>query len=137
MEKLFYHKQPIAIRVAGRPSFVLPVVAVRPRSQPVHPTQAYSTINAMLLCLLLLAYDPFSRRDGELFALMITVYPIGRFLLEIIRTYEGDFFGTGLSISQNVSLLLFVCAIGLWFYVMRQPVGKVFAREPEANAAGV
>jgi len=137
MEKLFYHKQPITIRVAGRPSFVLPVVAVRPRSQPVHPTQAYSTINALLLCLLLLAYDPFSRRDGELFAMMITVYPVGRFLLEIVRTDEGDFLGTGLSISQNVSLLLFVCAIGLWFYVMRQPVGRAFARQPGANAAGV
>ena len=52
----------------------------RARSLPVHPTQIYSTIDALLLCLLLLAYDPFRRRDGELFALMMSIYPVTRFL---------------------------------------------------------
>lgn len=94
--------------------------------QPIHPTQVYSAINALLLCLLLLAYDPFRRRDGDLFALLISVYPIGRFLLEIIRTDESPVFGTELSISQNASLGLLVCAAGLWLYLLRQPRGKAF-----------
>jgi len=92
-----------------------------PRSLPVHPTQIYSAINALLLCLLLLAYDPFRRRDGELFALAITLYPISRFLLEIIRTDESPVFGTGLSISQNVSLMVLAAAAALWVYIVRQP----------------
>ena len=46
------------------------------RSQP---TQIYSTIDALMLCLLLLAYDPFRRRDGELLALMMSIYPVTRF----------------------------------------------------------
>ena len=31
--------------------------------------------------------------------------------------------GTGLTISQNVSLLLLLCAAAVWFYVLRQPRG--------------
>jgi len=115
----------VLIRRAGGESPVLWTVPdPLPRSRPVHPTQIYSSINALLLCLLLLAYDPFRRRDGEVFAIVITVYPIARFLLEMIRTDESGVFGTDLSISQNVSLGLLVCAIGLWFYILRQPRGK-------------
>ncbi|OHB69450.1 MAG: hypothetical protein A2V70_02825 [Planctomycetes bacterium RBG_13_63_9] len=94
--------------------------------QPVHPTQIYSSINALLLCLLLLAYDPFRRRDGELIALLLSIYPVARFLLEMIRTDESPVFHTGMSISQNASLLLLVCAAALWFYILRQPAGKAF-----------
>ncbi len=50
------------------------------RSLPVHPTQLYSAIDAILLVLLLLAYDPFRRHDGEVFALMVTVHPIAQIL---------------------------------------------------------
>lgn len=104
-----------------------------PRSHPVHPTQVYSTINGLLLCLLLMAYDPFRRRDGELIALALTIYPITRFLLEAIRTDELAIFGTGMSISQNVSLLLLLIAAGLWWYVLRQPRGVAYGGT--ANAA--
>jgi len=106
-----------------------------PRSRPVHPTQVYSAINALLLALLLLAYDPFRRRDGELFALMISIYPISRFLLEIIRTDESAVFHTGLSISQNVSLLLLLSAAGLWFIVLRRPPGRTFVEGRELKPA--
>ncbi len=100
-----------------------------PRSHPVHPTQTYGAITGLLLCLLLLAYDPFRRRDGELIALALTLYPINRFLLEAIRTDELAIFGTGMSISQNVSLGLLLVAAGLWWYVMRQPRGLAYGGE--------
>ncbi|MCG8584518.1 MAG: prolipoprotein diacylglyceryl transferase, partial [Pirellulales bacterium] len=57
-----------------------------PRSRAVHPTQVYSSINAALICLLMLAVYPYRMRDGQVIALMLTIYPITRFLLEIIRT---------------------------------------------------
>ena len=60
------------------------------RSLPLHPTQIYSAMNAALLCALLWFFYPFRRHDGEVFALMIIVYPIGRFLLEWIRNDEGQ-----------------------------------------------
>ncbi len=97
-----------------------------PRTLPVHPTQLYSTIDALILCLLLLCYDRFHRRDGELTALMMTVYPVTRFLIEKIRTDEADICGTGMHISQNISVGLLVVAVCLWIYVFRRPAKLAF-----------
>jgi phosphatidylglycerol:prolipoprotein diacylglycerol transferase len=91
-----------------------------PRSLPVHPAQLYSAFDAALICLFLLAYDPFRRSDGELLAWSATIYPITRFLIEIIRTDESAVFGTGLSISQNISLMLVVGAGLFWVYLRRR-----------------
>jgi phosphatidylglycerol:prolipoprotein diacylglycerol transferase len=107
----------------GRNAVSIAPLAPPPRSRPVHPTQVYSAIDAGLLAWLLWAYFPFRRRDGECLALMLTIHPITRFLLEIIRTDEPAVFGTGLSISQNIGIALLACAAGLWWYLSRQPRG--------------
>lgn len=99
----------------------LPTAAVSPRSLPVHPTQVYSAINAALICWLLWEYYPFRRRDGEVMALMLTIYPISRFLLEMIRTDESAIFGTGLSISQNVSIVILIAMVFGWIILRRLP----------------
>ena len=88
--------------------------------------QLYSATDAFLLCIFLIAYYPFRRRDGEVAALTLTLHPLSRFLLEIIRTDEGPVFGTGLSISQNISVAIFAGAIVLWIYLARQPRGTVW-----------
>jgi len=106
---------------AMRRGFTVPAMAPPPRSLSVHPTQVYSTIDGLLLCLLLLAYAPLRRRDGEVFALLMSIYPITRFLIEGLRNDEAAIYGTGLSISQNVSIVLLLCAAALWFYILRQP----------------
>jgi len=103
----------------------IPAVDPPPRSRPVHPTQIYSAITAALLAWVLWSYYPFRRRDGEVTALMFTLYPIARFLLEMIRVDEPAVFGTGLSISQNISVLLLAAAAGMWFWLLRQPAGKL------------
>jgi phosphatidylglycerol:prolipoprotein diacylglycerol transferase len=92
-----------------------------PRSLPIHPTQIYSAIDGFLLLLVLLAYEPFQRRSGELLALLLTLHPISRFLLEVIRIDEASMFGTGLSISQLISIAAFAGAMILWAYILRQP----------------
>jgi phosphatidylglycerol:prolipoprotein diacylglycerol transferase len=103
-----------------------PLVGTAERSRPVHPAQLYSAIDALLLCLFLIAYYPFRRRDGEVAALTLTLHPLSRFLLEIIRTDEAPVFGTGLSISQNISVAIFAGAIVLWIYLARQPRGTAW-----------
>ena len=113
LEEAFFKQEPLKIQIADRPTITVPAIAPPKRSLPVHPTQIFSTIDALLLCLLLLAYDPFRRRDGELSALMMSIYPVTRFLIESLRSDEAAVFGTGMSISQNVSLLLLVCAAAL------------------------
>jgi phosphatidylglycerol:prolipoprotein diacylglycerol transferase len=99
-----------------------------PRSLPVHPTQLYSTIDALIFCLLLWNWYPFRRRDGEVTALLITIYPITRFLIEGIRTDEPKNI-LGMTISQNISLLLLMLAAALWIYLWRSPAGTAFGKE--------
>jgi phosphatidylglycerol:prolipoprotein diacylglycerol transferase len=122
--------EPIRLETADGRRLELSTSPMPACSRPVHPTQIYSIINGLLLCLLLLAYAPFCRRDGELFALMLTIYPITRFLLEIIRTDEGAALGTGLTISQNVSLLMLLAIVVLWTYILRQPRGTALPVQP-------
>jgi phosphatidylglycerol---prolipoprotein diacylglyceryl transferase len=101
--------------------WVLTQLAQFSRSLPVHPAQLYSSIDAFLITFLLIAWTPFRRHYGEVSALMMTVYPLVRILEEIIRTDELPVFGTGLSISQNVSLLILAVAAGVWAYVLTRP----------------
>jgi phosphatidylglycerol:prolipoprotein diacylglycerol transferase len=114
-------KQLEMITNARRDPYRWGVAGALPRSNPIHPTQLYSAIDAGLLCLLLLAYDPFRRREGELVALTMTLHPISRFLIEVIRIDESAVFGTGLSISQNISIAVFLGGLACWWIVLRQP----------------
>jgi phosphatidylglycerol:prolipoprotein diacylglycerol transferase len=116
----FWSGQELAV-TTDRGTHQIPAVNVPPRSRPVHPTQVYSAINAALICWLLWEYYPYRRRDGEVLALMLTVYPISRFLLEIIRTDESAIFGTGLSISQNISIVILLAALCGWVYLRMSP----------------
>ena len=125
----------IAITVEGDDAVRQAVLAGRPgRSEPVHPTQLYSAINAMLICLFLLACSPLYRRDGQLWATMLTIYPITRFLIEMIRTDE-PISATGLKGAQNLSLLLLGFAIATWVYTLRKPPGRAFG-QGRSEAAG-
>jgi phosphatidylglycerol:prolipoprotein diacylglycerol transferase len=94
------------------------------RSLPIHPTQIYSAINALLLGLLLWFLYPLRWRDGQIFAALLGCYAVARFTLEAIRTDEASFAGTGLTIAQNVSLLLGAAAmvLGVWIIWQRRPL---------------
>ena len=92
---------------------LIPVDAVQ--SLPLHPTQLYSALDSLVILLLLLAFYPLRRRDGEVMGLLMVTYPITRFLIEYLRNDEGVFFA-GFTISQNISILLlagWTCLLGL------------------------
>jgi phosphatidylglycerol:prolipoprotein diacylglycerol transferase len=61
---------------------------------------------------------------------MISIYAVTRFLIEMLRTDEAAVFGTGMTIAQNVSLVLLVLVAGFWLYLLRRPAGKAFYRTP-------
>src|SRR5262249_40680612 len=75
-----------------------------PRSVPIHAAQLYAAIDAALLALVLWLCFPYRRHDGEVFALLITLHPLSRILLEMIRSDEPGQFGTSFTISQWISL---------------------------------
>jgi phosphatidylglycerol:prolipoprotein diacylglycerol transferase len=98
------------------------IAANAPTSLAVHPTQIYASIDGLVLLLLLSAYFPLRRRDGEVIAMLMISYPITRFLIEFLRNDEGAFFA-GLTISQNISVVLFFAGVAFWAWLRSQPQG--------------
>lgn len=82
------------------------------RSRPVHPTQIYSAITGFLLAALLLAYMPYSTVPGRVFALMLMIEPITRFLLETLRV-EPAVAGS-MSWSMVLAIPQFALGVALW-----------------------
>ena len=99
---------------------VVPGVAAG--SVPVHPAQLYAAIDAGLLAALAVAWTPFARRAGEVFALVLTLHPISRMLLEAIRVDEPPALGTPFSISQLISFVLLTAAAALWWQIGRRGI---------------
>jgi phosphatidylglycerol:prolipoprotein diacylglycerol transferase len=104
------------------------------RSLPVHPAQVYSAIDAALLAWVLWSYYPYRRHDGEVMALLLIIHPVSRFLLEAIRVDESPVWGTGLSISQNLSVAFFAIGLGMWWWLRRQPAARLAFPLPAAEA---
>jgi phosphatidylglycerol:prolipoprotein diacylglycerol transferase len=95
------------------------IPASSPWSLPVHPTQLYSAIDGLVLLFLLTAYYPLRRRDGAVMALLMVTYPVTRFLIEYLRNDEKVFL-FGLTISQNISVLLLGAGLLFWFWLERR-----------------
>ena len=92
------------------------------RALPVRPAQLISSISALLLCLLLCSLR--FKRPGVVMIVSFASYAILRFVLEMVRVDEAGQFGTGLSISQLVSIAVLVCcSCGLlWLYRKSEPI---------------
>lgn len=92
---------------------------------PVHPTQIYSSILALLLCgtlLLLGKLRCYQQRSGLIFASFMILYSVGRFCIEFVRTDEDSFFGTGLTVSQNVSIVFGLAGAMLFMLIYRRSI---------------
>ena len=92
-------------------------------SLAVHPAQLYSVLDALLILGLLTWFFPRRRRDGEVMALLMVTYPVTRFLVEALRNDEPAVFA-GLTLSQAISVALFLGGLAFWAYLSRQPRGR-------------
>lgn len=88
-------------------------------TQPLHPTQIYSAIDGFVIAGLTAWYFSRRRRNGEVFAIGLTIYPITRFLIEFIRGDEPGI--VGLTISQWISVVMFSVAICYMAFLSRRP----------------
>ena len=93
-------------------------IARHEHSLAVHPSQLYSTLTAFLICAMLLAYWTIPHATGRVFALMLVVEGITRYLLELLRieppvTHLG---GYGLSLSMLLGIGFVVLGAILWMY---------------------
>lgn len=85
--------------------------------RPVYPTQIISSVAAAMGCLLAIALSRRTRRDGVLTLFFLVSYGVFRFFIEILRTDEESFLGTGLTVSQNISIGLLFLAVLLALYL--------------------
>jgi len=86
-----------------------------PRTLGLHPTQVYETISMLLLAAFLVFYYPFRHHDGQVFTLFIALYAVHRFLNESLRN-DTEIVGIPelrMTLSQNISVLMFLFAAGL------------------------
>jgi prolipoprotein diacylglyceryltransferase len=99
-----------------------------------HPTQIYESISMGLLFFVLLAYYPLRRRDGELMVLFMLSYAVHRFFNEMLRT-DTDPVAFGMTLSQNVSVLVFAGGLLLGWILWRKPVQYHRAFQPPHTGA--
>ncbi len=104
------------------------------------PAQLLGVINALLLALILLVFFRLRRREGQVFAVMVVLYPITRFLLELIRS-DNPHNLTSLQLTHNqwTSVVTVIAGIGLLVWLQKLPAsaGPVLAeRLADAEASG-
>jgi phosphatidylglycerol---prolipoprotein diacylglyceryl transferase len=113
------------VMIDGRRETLLPN-QLPARSLPVHPSQVYSAIDSLLLCILIYLLQPWVRRDGQAFLTAVALHGLARFLLELIRSDEGGQFGTTLTIAQWISLVGGSLAIVGLIITLRLPPHRVW-----------
>jgi phosphatidylglycerol:prolipoprotein diacylglycerol transferase len=116
--------QTLSLSIEGKSSASWRLAGPPARSRPVHPAQLYSALDALILCGFLLAYYPYRRRDGQVIALGLMLHAVSRYLLEVIRIDEPAVFGTGLSISQTISIGIFAAVLVAWIWLFSRPQGS-------------
>ncbi|RMF85376.1 MAG: hypothetical protein D6744_01520, partial [Planctomycetota bacterium] len=89
----------------------LRALAAQHRARPVHPTQLYSTITALLIALLLDALYWRRSFDGQVICVLLLIEPVTRWLIEVIRADNPvDTMGV-FTISQGLAASMAIVAI--------------------------
>jgi phosphatidylglycerol:prolipoprotein diacylglycerol transferase len=100
-----------------QPDGAEPTLAFAPKTLPIHPTQVYESISMFLLFLLLTAFYPFRRHDGEVMALLMMGYAVHRYFNEMLR---ADIRPMGFE--SGTSILLFLGGVLILVWLWRKPV---------------
>jgi phosphatidylglycerol:prolipoprotein diacylglycerol transferase len=109
---------------------------------PLHPTQLYSAIDGFVIAALTAWYFSRRRRNGEVFAIGLFIYPITRFLIEFIRNDEPGLLGPKLTIAQWISIGMFAIALGYMTWLsrrpaVREPICSLPDSKPDSAGSGV
>lgn len=108
-------------RISGAPwavRYMHPDTAMPALGIPVHPVQLYdSFVGFFIFASLIYLYRRRSEFRGQLFAVFLVLYSIGRFLTENYRgdSYRGENILFGLSMSQSISVFLLIFGLG-WLF---------------------
>lgn len=78
----------------------------------VHPTFFYESCWNLCLLIFMLWFRRYKKYDGQMLWIYLLGYGTGRFWIESLRTDQLILFGTGLPVSQALSLVLILTAAG-------------------------
>ncbi len=92
-------------------------------SLPIHPVQLYASLSALIVFGILTWFFMRRRHQGEVMLLFLIVYPVARFLLELLRDDNLRTF-TGLTLAQNMSIAAFLMALPLFLRLRWK--GRIF-----------
>ncbi len=95
--------------------------SLAPVGVPLHPTQLYSVGNELLLFALLMAMRKYKKFDGQLWWTWVTLYAVGR---SVIENYRGDprglWFDGMISTSQIIAILAVLITMGFFLASKRK-----------------
>ena len=107
----------------------------------VHPTFLYESVWNLGVLLFLLWFEKAGKRrfDGHCMALYFLLYGLGRFWIEGLRTDSLYIGGTGIRVSQALSLVLVLASLALLIYKRKQPFspGDLYVNRVAAQEAAV
>ncbi len=93
--------------------------SIAPKGIPRHPVQLYESVGEAIIFLILVLFRTRKRFDGQVLLMYMTLYPILRSLLEILRgdKIRGFVIEPYLSTSQFISIFAIAIAIYLQIYI--------------------
>ncbi len=91
-------------------------LSLAPQGIPLHPTQLYDALNALIIFAVLMFMRPRKKFVGEQLCIYMILYSIGRSIVEVYRgdSIRGFVIDPYLSTSQFISIFIFVTAVVLW-----------------------
>lgn len=98
----------------------------------VHPTFLYESLWNLGVLMFMLWYRKRKKFDGEMLLIYLAGYGLGRFWIEGLRTDQLILFGTGIAVSQGLSLILVLASVGVLIYHYR----RLSERQKEKTSDG-
>ena len=94
-----------------------------PLGVPLHPTQIYEFIVELANFFFLFWLIRHKRFDGQVIGTYLFVYGFARFFLEFLRddAGRGRFFGTWMTVTQFIAIVMVVSGGALWMLGTRKP----------------
>ena len=91
----------------------------------VHPTFLYESVWNLCVFSFLLHFSKRKKFKGQVFLLYLGLYGFGRFFIEGLRADSLMLFGTGIAVSQALSLILVLASVILQLFFLKKKTSDV------------
>lgn len=114
---------------------IFPEGSIAPAGIPLLPTQLFSSAGDFLIALILVLYARKSKIKGNVGALYLLLYGVGRFVIEFFRNDVRGSVGI-LSTSQFISIFFILGAVVMFFINAKrgEPADMILDKEERAEA---